>query len=136
MRLVFVRTGAAGQIAYSLLPHICMGRTFGPDRPVILHLLDIERAQQALVGVKMELEDCGFDLLEGVVVTSDPAEAFKGIDVCIMLGAFPRGPGMERKDLLAKNCAIFKAQGRLLEEVASKNVKVVVVSRFPATTPQ
>lgn len=83
---------------------------------------------QALAGVKMELEDCGFDLLKEVVTTHDASVAFAGIDVCIMLGAFPRGPGMERKDLLAKNCNIFKQQGRLLNEIASKNVKVVVVS--------
>jgi malate dehydrogenase len=88
---------------------------------------------QALEGVKMELQDCSFDLLENVIVTADTTEAFKGIDVCIMLGAFPRGPGMERKDLLAKNCNIFKVQGRILNEVASKNVKVVVVGN-PANT--
>lgn len=126
-------TGAAGQIAYSLLPHICLGRTFGPDTGIILHLLDIERAQTALKGVKMELEDCGFDLLVDVVTTSDPTVAFQNIDVLIGLGAFPRGPGMERKDLLAKNVNIFKAQGRLLNDVASKNVKVVVVGN-PANT--
>eukprot|EP00281_Chroomonas_sp_CCMP1168_P021696 CAMPEP_0206237848 /NCGR_PEP_ID=MMETSP0047_2-20121206/14490_1 /ASSEMBLY_ACC=CAM_ASM_000192 /TAXON_ID=195065 /ORGANISM="Chroomonas mesostigmatica_cf, Strain CCMP1168" /LENGTH=341 /DNA_ID=CAMNT_0053662323 /DNA_START=29 /DNA_END=1054 /DNA_ORIENTATION=- len=126
-------TGAAGQIAYSLLPHICLGRTFGPDQRIILHLLDIERAQPALEGVKMELQDCGFDLLVDVLVTADTNAAFSGIDVCVMLGAFPRGPGMERKDLLQKNCNIFKVQGRLLNEVASKNVKVVVVGN-PANT--
>jgi len=126
-------TGAAGQISYALLPHICSGRTFGADQPVILHLLDIERAQTALTGVKMELEDCGFDLLVDVVTTHDASVAFAGIDACIMLGAFPRGPGMERKDLLAKNCNIFKQQGRLLNDIASKNVKVVVVGN-PANT--
>ncbi|KAJ1493393.1 malate dehydrogenase, partial [Baffinella frigidus] len=126
-------TGAAGQIAYSLLPHICLGRTFGPNRNVQLRLLDIDRAQKALGGVKMELEDCGFDLLKGVTFTADPSVAFKDVDVVIMLGAFPRGPGMQRADLLAKNCNIFKQQGRLLNEIASKDVKVVVVGN-PANT--
>eukprot|EP00285_Hemiselmis_virescens_P016996 CAMPEP_0173380744 /NCGR_PEP_ID=MMETSP1356-20130122/3376_1 /TAXON_ID=77927 ORGANISM="Hemiselmis virescens, Strain PCC157" /NCGR_SAMPLE_ID=MMETSP1356 /ASSEMBLY_ACC=CAM_ASM_000847 /LENGTH=336 /DNA_ID=CAMNT_0014334445 /DNA_START=15 /DNA_END=1025 /DNA_ORIENTATION=+ len=126
-------TGAAGQIAYSLLPHICLGRTFGADRRVILHLMDIERAQTALGGVKFELQDCGFDNLVDVITTSDPNIAFKDVDVCVFLGAFPRGPGMERKDLLAKNAGIFKTQGKILDKIASRDVKVVVVGN-PANT--
>eukprot|EP00286_Rhodomonas_abbreviata_P024307 CAMPEP_0181310378 /NCGR_PEP_ID=MMETSP1101-20121128/12554_1 /TAXON_ID=46948 /ORGANISM="Rhodomonas abbreviata, Strain Caron Lab Isolate" /LENGTH=332 /DNA_ID=CAMNT_0023417003 /DNA_START=37 /DNA_END=1035 /DNA_ORIENTATION=- len=128
-------TGAAGQIGYALLPHICSGKTFGPDQPVILHLLDlaIDAVQTNLGGVKMELEDATYPLLKGVVTTGDAATAFTGADAVIMLGAFPRKDGMERKDLLEKNCGIFKEQGGLLNTVASKTVKVLVVGN-PANT--
>mmetsp|Transcript_24977 Transcript_24977/g.59604 ORF Transcript_24977/g.59604 Transcript_24977/m.59604 type:complete len:332 (-) Transcript_24977:222-1217(-) len=128
-------TGAAGQIGYALLPHICSGKTFGPDQPVILHLLDlnIEGVQTALNGVKMEIEDATYPLVKGVVGTGDAKEAFTGADAVIMLGAFPRKDGMERKDLLAKNCGIFKEQGEYLNTVASKTVKVLVVGN-PANT--
>jgi hypothetical protein len=139
-------TGAAGQIGYALLPHICLGKTFGPDQPIILHLLDlnIEAVQTNLSGVKMELEDSTYSLLKEVICTGDAAVAFSGADFVIMLGAFPRKEGMERKDLLVcdprhhnqftiltslrilqeKNCAIFQEQGKLLDTVASKSVKV------------
>jgi len=128
-------TGAAGQIGYALLPHLCSGKTFGPDQPVKLHLLDlnIEGVQTALNGVKMELEDATYPLLKGVVCTGDAKVAFTGADAVIMLGAFPRKDGMERKDLLEKNCGIFKEQGELLNTVASKTVKVLVVGN-PANT--
>jgi malate dehydrogenase len=97
-------TGAAGQIGYALLPHICLGKTFGPDQPFILHLLDlnIDAVQTNLSGVKMELEDSTYPLLQGVVTTGDPSVAFNGADFVIMLGAFPRKDGMERKDLLVR----------------------------------
>lgn len=126
-------TGAAGQIAYSLLPLLCSGRTFGPNTRVRLQLLDIDKAMEALGGVKMELEDAVFPLLDDVMLTTDPKAALSGCDVAIMLGAFPRLQGMERKDLLEKNCGIFSAAGKTLEEVASKNVKVLVVGN-PANT--
>jgi malate/lactate dehydrogenase len=98
-------TGAAGQIGYALLPHICLGKTFGPDQPFILHLLDlnIDAVQTNLTGVKMELEDSTYPLLQGVVTTGDPSVAFNGADFVIMLGAFPRKDGMERKDLLVEH---------------------------------
>eukprot|EP00285_Hemiselmis_virescens_P009627 CAMPEP_0173388300 /NCGR_PEP_ID=MMETSP1356-20130122/10641_1 /TAXON_ID=77927 ORGANISM="Hemiselmis virescens, Strain PCC157" /NCGR_SAMPLE_ID=MMETSP1356 /ASSEMBLY_ACC=CAM_ASM_000847 /LENGTH=332 /DNA_ID=CAMNT_0014345177 /DNA_START=26 /DNA_END=1024 /DNA_ORIENTATION=- len=128
-------TGAAGQIGYALLPHLCSGKTFGPDQPVKLHLLDlpIDGVQTALNGVKLELEDATYPLLKGCVCTGDEKVAFAGADAVIMLGAFPRKDGMERKDLLEKNCGIFKQQGDLLNTVASKNVKVLVVGN-PANT--
>lgn len=128
-------TGAAGQIGYALLPHICSGKTFGPDQPIKLHLLDlnIEGVQTALNGVKMELEDATYPLLKGCVTTGDAKVAFTGADAVVMLGAFPRKDGMERKDLLAKNCGIFKEQGEYLNTVASKSVKVLVVGN-PANT--
>jgi len=128
-------TGAAGQIGYALLPHLCSGATFGPDQPVNLHLLDlnIEAVQTNLGGVKMELEDATYPLLKNVVTTGDAKVAFTGADAVIMLGAFPRKDGMERKDLLEKNCGIFKEQGELLNTVASKTVKVLVVGN-PANT--
>jgi len=128
-------TGAAGQIGYALLPHICSGKTFGPDQPIILHLLDlnIEAVQTNLKGVKMELEDSTYPLLKGCVTTGDATVAFTNADFVIMLGAFPRKDGMERKDLLAKNCGIFKEQGALLNTVANKTVKVLVVGN-PANT--
>ena len=128
-------TGAAGQIGYSLLFRIANGDLLGKDQPVILQLLEIpdEKAQKALAGVIMELEDCAFPLLAGVTAHSDPLTAFKGIDVALLVGARPRGPGMERKDLLSANAQIFTAQGKALNAVAKKTVKVLVVGN-PANT--
>ena len=128
-------TGAAGQIGYALLFRIANGDLLGPDQPVILQLLEIpdEKAQKALAGVIMELEDCAFPLLEGIVATGDPMVAFKDADVALLVGARPRGPGMERKDLLSANAQIFTAQGQALNAVASRDVKVLVVGN-PANT--
>ena len=128
-------TGAAGQIGYSLLFRIANGDLLGKDQPVILQLLEIpdEKAQKALAGVMMELEDCAFPLLAGMSAHSDPMTAFKDIDVALLVGARPRGPGMERKDLLSANAQIFTAQGKALNAVAKKTVKVLVVGN-PANT--
>jgi malate dehydrogenase len=128
-------TGAAGQIGYALLFRIASGEMLGKDQPVILQLLEIpdEKAQKALKGVIMELEDCAFPLLAGVVPTGDPLVAFKDADYALLVGARPRGPGMERADLLAANAQIFTAQGKALDKVASRNVKVLVVGN-PANT--
>jgi malate dehydrogenase len=126
-------TGAAGQIGYSLLPNVCSGQMFGLDQPVLLHLLEIPQAEQALKGVIMELEDGAYPLLRGVVSTTDPLVAFKDIDVALMVGAFPRLQGMERKDLLTKNASIFKEHGLALDKVAKKSCKIVVVGN-PANT--
>ena len=128
-------TGAAGQIGYSLLFRIASGEMLGKDQPVILQLLEIpdEKAQKALGGVMMELDDCAFPLLAGMVPTSDPMVAFKDVEYALLVGARPRGPGMERKDLLSANAQIFTAQGKALDQVASRNVKVLVVGN-PANT--
>lgn len=126
-------TGAAGNIAYSLLFRIAAGEMLGKDQPVILHLLEIEPALKALDGVVMELDDCAFPLLEGVVTTSDPNVAFKDIDYALLVGAKPRSKGMERADLLLGNAKIFSEQGRALDKNAKKNVKVLVVGN-PANT--
>lgn len=126
-------TGAAGQIGYSLLFRIASGDMLGPDQPVILQLLDIEAAMPALNGVVMELNDCAFPLLHSITTSHDPYTAFKDIDIAIFVGARPRGKGMERKDLLEANGAIFTTQGRALAAVAKKNVKVLVVGN-PANT--
>lgn len=126
-------TGAAGQISYSLLFRIASGDMLGKDQPVILQLLEITPALEALKGVVMELEDCAFPLLAGVVQTDDANIAFKDADYALLVGARPRGPGMERKDLLEANAAIFSAQGKALNDNASKNVKVLVVGN-PANT--
>ncbi len=126
-------TGAAGQIGYSLLFRIASGAMLGPDQPVILQLLDLPQAQAAVKGVVMELEDCAFPLLEGVVITDDPKVAFKDADIALLVGARPRSKGMERKDLLSANAEIFTVQGRALNEVASRDVKVLVVGN-PANT--
>ena len=128
-------TGAAGQIGYSLLFRIANGDMLGKDQPVILQLLEIpdEKAQKALAGVMMELDDCAFPLLAGMTAHSDPMTAFKDIDVALLVGARPRGPGMERKDLLSANAQIFTAQGKALNAVAKKTVKVLVVGN-PANT--
>ncbi len=128
-------TGAAGQIGYSLLFRIANGDMLGKDQPVILQLLEIadEKAQKALKGVMMEIDDCAFPLLAGMTAHADPMTAFKDIDVALLVGARPRGPGMERKDLLEANAQIFTVQGKALDAVASRNVKVLVVGN-PANT--
>jgi malate dehydrogenase len=126
-------TGAAGQIAYSLLFRIANGDLLGKDQPVILQLLDLPQAQAAVKGVVMELEDCAFPLLSGVVITDDPKTAFKDADVALLVGARPRSKGMERKDLLTANAEIFTVQGRALNDAASRDVKVLVVGN-PANT--
>jgi malate dehydrogenase len=128
-------TGAAGQIGYALLFRIASGEMLGKDQPVILQLLEIpdEKAQKALKGVMMELEDCAFPLLAGMQAHGDPMTAFKDADYALLVGARPRGPGMERKDLLSANAQIFTAQGKALDQAASRNVKVLVVGN-PANT--
>jgi malate dehydrogenase len=126
-------TGAAGQIGYSLLFRIASGEMLGKDQPVILQLLDITPALPALNGVVMELDDCAFPLLQSIVATDDPKAAFRDADVALLVGARPRSKGMERKDLLEANGAIFTTQGRALSEVASRDVKVLVVGN-PANT--
>ncbi len=128
-------TGAAGQIGYALLFRIASGEMLGPDQPVILQMLElpIEKPQQALKGVMMELEDCAFPLLAGMVGTGNPVEAFRDVDYALLVGAKPRGPGMERKDLLTENAKIFIEQGRALNEAASRDVRVIVVGN-PANT--
>ena len=128
-------TGAAGQIGYALLFRIAAGEMLGKDQPVILQLLElpVDKAQAALRGVMMELEDCAFPLLAGMVGTADPRVAFKDADYSLLVGAKPRGPGMERKDLLMENAKIFIEQGKALDKVASRNVKVLVVGN-PANT--
>ncbi|HEY3633639.1 MAG TPA: malate dehydrogenase [Caldimonas sp.] len=128
-------TGAAGQIGYALLFRIASGEMLGKDQPVILQLLEIpdEKAQKALKGVMMELDDCAFPLLAGMTAHGDPMTAFKDADYALLVGARPRGPGMERKDLLSANAQIFTAQGKALDAVASRKIKVLVVGN-PANT--
>lgn len=126
-------TGAAGQISYSLLFRIASGEMLGKDQPVILQLLEITPALEALKGVVMEIEDCAFPLVAGLVQTDDPNIAFKDADYCLLVGARPRGPGMERKDLLAANAQIFSVQGAAINKHASRSVKVLVVGN-PANT--
>jgi malate dehydrogenase len=126
-------TGAAGQISYSLLFRIAAGEMLGPNQPVILQMLEITPALEALNGVAMELDDCAFPLLAGMICTDDAAVAFKDSNYALLVGARPRGPGMERKDLLEANAAIFSAQGKALNDNASKEVKVLVVGN-PANT--
>ena len=126
-------TGAAGQIAYSLIFRIASGSMLGPDQPVILQLLDIPDSLEKLKGTVMEIDDCAFPLVSGVVATADPMEAFDGTDYALLVGARPRGPGMERKDLLTANGAIFVPQGKALAAKASRDVKVLVVGN-PANT--
>ena len=120
-------TGAAGQISYSLLFRIAAGEMLGNDQPVILQLLEITPALEALAGTVMEIEDCAFPLVAGIVQSDDPNVAFKDADYCLLVGARPRGPGMERKDLLEANAAIFSAQGKAINDNASASVKVLVV---------
>jgi len=128
-------TGAAGQIGYALLFRIAAGEMLGKDQPVVLQMLEIpdEKAQKGLKGVMMELEDCAFPLLAGMSAHGDPNTAFKDVDYALLVGARPRGPGMERKDLLSANAQIFTAQGKALNAVASRKVKVLVVGN-PANT--
>jgi len=128
-------TGAAGQIGYSLLFRIASGAMFGPNRPVILQLIEapFEKPMKALEGVAMELEDCAFPLLKGIVQTSDPRVGFAGANWCLLVGAKPRGPGMERADLLKDNGKIFIEQGRVIDEVAADDARVAVVGN-PANT--
>ena len=128
-------TGAAGQIGYALLFRIAAGEMLGKDQPVVLQMLEIpdEKAQKGLKGVMMELEDCAFPLLAGMSAHGDPNTAFKDVDYALLVGARPRGPGMERKDLLSANAQIFTAQGKALNAVASRQVKVLVVGN-PANT--
>ncbi|MDP4987147.1 MAG: malate dehydrogenase [Porticoccaceae bacterium] len=126
-------TGAAGQISYSLLFRIAAGEMLGSDQPVILQMLEITPALEALKGVAMELEDCAFPTLAGMVCTDDPAVAFKDSDYALLVGARPRGPGMERKDLLEANAAIFSVQGKAINDHAAKHIKVLVVGN-PANT--
>lgn len=126
-------TGAAGQIGYQLAFRIASGQMFGPTTPVVLQLLEITPAMDALGGVAMELEDCAFDTLSGIVMSDDAAIGFRDADYALLVGARPRGPGMERKDLLLANAQIFSAQGKAINEVASRNIKVLVVGN-PANT--
>ncbi len=126
-------TGAAGQIGYALLFRIAAGDMLGPDQPVILHLLEITPALPALNGVVMELNDCAFPTLHGVVATDDVNVAFKDVDYALLVGARPRGPGMERKDLLEANGAIFAPQGKAINDHAKRDVRVLVVGN-PANT--
>lgn len=126
-------TGAAGQIGYALLFRIASGAMLGDDQPVILHLLDITPAMDALEGVRMELDDCAFPLLAGIVCTDDPNVGFKDTDYALLVGARPRGPGMERKDLLEANAAIFSVQGKAINDNASRDIRVLVVGN-PANT--
>ena len=126
-------TGAAGQISYSLLFRIAAGEMLGPNQPVILQMLEITPALDALKGVAMELEDCAFPLLEGMTCTDNAEQAFNEADYALLVGARPRGPGMERKDLLEANAAIFSSQGKAINDYASENIKVLVVGN-PANT--
>lgn len=126
-------TGAAGQIGYSLLFRIASGEMLGADQPVILQLLDIPASLPALNGVAMELDDCAFPLLEGIELSDDPRVAFRDVEAALLVGARPRGPGMERKDLLESNGAIFTTQGRALNDVAHRDVRILVVGN-PANT--
>ena len=126
-------TGAAGQIGYALAFRVAAGALFGRDTPINLHLLEITAAQAALAGVVMELDDCAFGTLNKVVATDDARVAFRDCQVALLVGARPRGPGMERKDLLLANAQIFSAQGKALNAVADRNVRVLVVGN-PANT--
>lgn len=126
-------TGAAGHIGYALIFRIASGAMLGKDQPIILQLLDITPAMDALQGVKMELDDCAFPLLNDIICTDDPNTAFKDSDYALLVGARPRGPGMERSDLLTANASIFSAQGQAINAVAKKNIKILVVGN-PANT--
>ena len=126
-------TGAAGQISYSLLFRVASGQMLGPDQPVILQLLEIPPAMGALKGVVMELEDCAFPLVTDIIATDDPNEAFAGVHYALLVGSRPRGPGMERKDLLEANAQIFSVQGAALDAHADRSVRVLVVGN-PANT--
>src|SRR5210317_2062785 len=126
-------TGAAGQIGYQLAFRIASGQMLGNEQPVILQLLEIPQALDALKGVVMELDDCAFTTLAGIVATDDPNDAFKDSDYALLVGARPRGPGMERKDLLEANAAIFSLQGKAINDHANRDIRVLVVGN-PANT--
>jgi malate dehydrogenase len=126
-------TGAAGQIGYATLFRIANGDMLGPEQPIILQLLDLPQAQPMLHGVMMELEDCAFPLLQQIIITDDPKVAFRDTEIALLIGARPRSKGMERKDLIEANGAIFSTQGKLLNEYAARHVKVLVVGN-PANT--
>ena len=126
-------TGAAGQISYSLIFRIASGQMLGDDQPIILQLLEIPPAMEALSGVVMELEDCAFPLVKEIVATDNPDIAFAGSEIALLVGSRPRGPGMERKELLEANAQIFSVQGKALNEHASKDLRVLVVGN-PANT--
>ena len=126
-------TGAAGQISYSLVFRIASGQMLGADQPIVLQLLEIPPAMEALSGVVMELEDCAFPLVKEIVATDDPNVAFAGSEIALLVGSRPRGPGMERKDLLEANAQIFSVQGKSLNEQASEDLRVLVVGN-PANT--
>lgn len=126
-------TGAAGQISYSLLFRLAAGSLLGPEQPIVLHLLEIPPAMNALQGVVMELKDCAYPLLHRIEVTTDPKVAFRNADYAFLIGARPRGPGMERKDLLEVNAEIFAIQGKALNEVAKRDIKILVTGN-PANT--
>src|SRR6266700_6191955 len=128
-------TGAAGQIGYSLLFRIASGSMFGPSQPVVLHLLEIEPALPALNGVVMELDDCAFPLLKGIVPTSNLDEGFKGVNWSLLVGAVPRKQGMERKDLLGINGKIFTGQGQAIARNAASDVRMLVVGNPCNTNP-
>ncbi|OQS07089.1 malate dehydrogenase [Thraustotheca clavata] len=128
-----VVSGAAGQVGYSLLPQLCGGYVLGADKRINLRMLDIAPSLEVMEGVKMELLDCAYDLVDEITLTTDAEVAFKDADIAILLGGFPRKAGMERKDLIAKNTAIFKVQGEAIEKVASRDIKVLVVAN-PANT--
>jgi malate dehydrogenase len=126
-------TGAAGQIGYALAFRVASGALLGPDQPINLHLLEITPALPQLAGVVMELNDCAFPTLNKIVASDDARVAFKDCHVGLLVGARPRGPGMERKDLLLANAQIFSAQGKALNEVASRDVRVLSVTRLTPT---
>jgi len=126
-------TGAAGQISYSLLFRLAAGALLGREQPIVLHLLEIPSAMEALQGVVMELKDCAYPLLHRIEITADPKVAFRNVDYAFLIGARPRGPGMERKDLLEVNAEIFAIQGKALNEVANRNIKILVTGN-PANT--
>jgi malate dehydrogenase len=126
-------TGGAGQIAYSLLFRIASGSFLGPDQPIILHVIDLPMMDEVLKGVQAELHDCAFPLLHDVVITSDPTVGFKDLDYAFMVGAKPRGPGMERADLLKDNGKIFVATGKAMDDHAKRTCKTIVVGN-PANT--
>ena len=126
-------TGAAGQIGYSILPLFATGQVFGPNKKVVLNLLEITPVLPALEGVRMELDDCAYPLVDSILCTDKPDEAFKDIDYAVLVGGFPRKKGMDRADLLGKNKGIFKSAGQALERVAKETTKVLVVAN-PANT--
>ena len=128
-------TGAAGQIGYALAFRVASGQMLGADQPINLHLLEITPALPALQGVVMELNDCAFPTLNKIVASDDPKIAFKDCEVALLVGARPRGPGMERKDLLLANAQIFSVQGKALDAVANRNVRVLVVGCLLYTSP-